>query len=322
MALRENASAHGPASAAAVAANQLRQRAKTQVRHAMTVDVEDYFQVSAFESAIDRADWDGFKRRVDVNTHRLLDLFDEVQIKATFFVLGWVAEREPQLIKDIAARGHEIACHGFSHRLVYTQTRTEFHEETARSKRILEDLVQRPIAGYRAASYSITNDSLWALDVLAELGFEYDSSIFPVHHDRYGIPGAPQHIHRVLSGARSNLIEFPLSSLTLLGQNVPVAGGGYFRFYPYALTRWLLNQVADASERPFVFYLHPWEVDPDQPRVPNLAARSRFRHYLNLNRCLPRLRLLLQDFAFGPMADAIRDVHDGDVNQLPTHRYL
>jgi polysaccharide deacetylase family protein (PEP-CTERM system associated) len=295
--------------------------AAPRVRHAMTVDVEDYFQVSAFESVVDRDRWQGFERRVCANTHRLLDLFDDRDIKATFFVLGWVAEREPGLVREIAARGHEIACHGYSHRLVYTQTPAVFEEETRRSKHLLEDIVQQPVAGYRAASYSITRDSLWALDILAEAGFTYDSSIFPVHHDRYGIPGAPSFIHRIVADGQPTLIEFPLSSLSMFGQNIPVAGGGYFRLYPYRLTRWLLDRLSAGADAPFVFYLHPWEVDPSQPRVAGASAVSRFRHYLNLERCLPRLRHLLQDFAFGTMADAIAQVHHGDVASLPAHRY-
>jgi polysaccharide deacetylase family protein (PEP-CTERM system associated) len=287
----------------------------------MTVDVEDYFQVSAFESVIDRGSWPDFQRRVCDNTRRLLSLFDERGIKATFFVLGWVAEREPRLIREIAALGHEVACHGYSHRLVYTQTPAEFAEETHRSKGLLEDIVQRPVAGYRAASYSITKDSIWALDILAEAGFDYDSSIFPVHHDRYGIPGAPSFIHRVAAARHTRLIEFPLSSLSVLGQNIPVAGGGYFRLYPYRMTRWLLARVSERTDAPFVFYLHPWEVDPRQPRVAGASPISRFRHYLNLERCLPRLRLLLQDFEFGTMADAIAHAHHGDASRLPVHRY-
>lgn len=287
----------------------------------MTVDVEDYFQVSAFESVVVRDQWQDFERRVSANTVRILDLFDETDIKATFFVLGWVAEREPALVREIASRGHEIACHGYSHRLVYTQTPADFEAETARSKGVLEDLVQRPVLGYRAASYSITGQSLWALEILARLGFEYDSSIFPVHHDRYGIPGAPSHVHRIVSDGLPEMIEFPLSSLSMFGQNIPVAGGGYFRLYPYPLTRWMLSRLSDESNAPFVFYLHPWEVDPAQPRIPGASLVSRFRHYLNLERCLPRLRHLLKDFAFGTMDAAIRQIHGGDVGTLPTHRY-
>jgi polysaccharide deacetylase family protein (PEP-CTERM system associated) len=267
------------------------------ISNALTVDVEDYFHVSAFAQSIDRRDWDNQPQRVENNTHRLLDLFDEYQVKATFFVLGWVAERQPGLIKEIASRGHEIACHGFSHQLVYNQSPEVFREETERSKSLLEEIAQSPIRGYRAASYSITERSLWALDILAESGFEYDSSIFPVRHDRYGIPGAEEKPHRLNTPAGQTLIEFPLSTAKLFNYRLPVAGGGYFRLYPYAVTRAGLRQI-NRQRQPFIFYLHPWEIDPEQPRI---AASwfSRFRHYNNLEKCESRLRRLLTDFQFG-----------------------
>ena len=293
---------------------------RASATNAMTVDVEDYFQVSAFERVVDRRDWQGFESRVERNTHKILDLFDVSKLKATFFVLGWVAEREPNLIREIAARGHEVACHGFAHQLVYRQERATFAAETARSKQILEDIVQAPVTGYRAASYSITKSSLWALDIIADLGFKYDSSIFPVHHDRYGIPGAPDRIHRIALANSSELIEFPLSSYDFMGNNIPVAGGGYFRFYPYSLTRWFLNRLS-ATGRPFVFYVHPWEVDPEQPRIKEASAMSRFRHYLNLERCEARLERLVADFSFTTMQQVLTTVHGGDPNGLPVHNY-
>ena len=292
----------------------------TSIANAMTVDVEDYFQVSAFEHVVDRGRWQSFESRVVRNTQRILDVFDAHGLMATFFVLGWIAEREPALIAQIAQRGHEVACHGYSHQLVYRQERSTFAEETARSKRVLEDIVQQPVLGYRAASYSITGQSLWALDVLAELGFNYDSSIFPVRHDRYGIPGAPEHIHRVDLAGGASLIEFPLSSYRLLGNNIPVAGGGYFRFYPYWLTRWFLRQL-EATGAPFIFYLHPWEIDPAQPRIPGAGALSRFRHYLNLHRCEARLRQLITDFSFGTVQQALTATHGGDPSRLPVCSY-
>ena len=273
------------------------------IRNALTVDVEDYFQVSAFAKSIDRRDWDKHPLRVENNTRRLLDLFDEHQVKATFFVLGWVADRSKDLVKEIAARGHEVASHGYSHQLVYNQTPDVFREETLRSKQLLEDIVQMPVRGYRAASYSITERSLWALDILAEAGFEYDSSIFPVRHDRYGIPGAPDSPHRLETPKGHSLVEFPLSTAKLLKYRLPIAGGGYFRLYPYALSRAGLQQI-NRRQQPFIFYLHPWEIDPEQPRIA-ASGFSRFRHYNNLDKCESRLRRLMADFQFGTAWDVL-----------------
>lgn len=267
------------------------------IQNALTVDVEDYFHVSAFAKSINRADWDKHPLRVEKNTHRLLDLFDEAQVKATFFVLGWVAEQNKGLVTEIAERGHEIASHGYSHQLIYNQTQEVFREETIRSKSLLEDIVQAPIRGYRAASYSITKDSLWALDVLAEAGFNYDSSIFPVRHDRYGIPDANEIPHILETPDGHLLAEFPLSTAKIFNYKLPVAGGGYFRLYPYLLTRAGLRQV-NSRQQPFIFYLHPWEIDPDQPKV-DAGWFSRFRHYNNLDKCESRLQRLMQDFQFG-----------------------
>lgn len=265
--------------------------------NAMTVDVEDYFHVAALATAIDRRDWGRWESRVERNTRRLLDIFAEHGLQATFFVLGWVAERHPQLVREIAAAGHEIASHGYSHQLVYRQRPEEFRQETQRAKALLEDQLQQPVLGYRAASYSITRQSLWALDILAELGFVWDSSIFPVRHDRYGIPGTPRWPHRLQTPAGHTLIEFPLSTWQLGQYRLPIAGGGYFRLYPYGLTRAGLASINRRAQRPFIFYLHPWEIDPEQPRV-KAGLLSTFRHYNNLAKCEGRLRRLLDDFAF------------------------
>ena len=267
------------------------------IQNALTVDVEDYFHVSAFAKSINHSDWDKHPLRVEKNTRRLLDLFDEAQVKATFFVLGWVADRNRELIKEIATRGHEVACHGYSHQLVYNQTQEVFREETIRSKKLLEDIIQAPIRGYRAASYSITKDSLWALDILAEAGFEYDSSIFPIRHDRYGISDAEEMPHTLKTPQGHSIVEFPLSTAKIFNHKLPVAGGGYFRLYPYALTKAGLGQI-NRRQQPFIFYLHPWEIDPDQPRI-EASWFSRFRHYNNLDKCESRLRNLLSDFEFG-----------------------
>jgi polysaccharide deacetylase family protein (PEP-CTERM system associated) len=208
-----------------------------------------------------------------------------------------VAERSRSLVEDVSARGHEVACHGYSHQLIYDQTPEVFREETLRAKYLLEDIIQSPVRGYRAASYSITKRSLWALDILVEAGFDYDSSIFPVRHDRYGIPDAPECPHRLKTPQKHSLVEFPLATAKLFGYRLPVAGGGYFRLYPYAISRAGLRQI-NGRQRPFIFYLHPWEIDPDQPRI---AASwfSRFRHYNNLDKCESRLRKLMTDFQFG-----------------------
>lgn len=267
------------------------------IQNALTVDVEDYFHVSAFAKSVDQRDWDKYPLRVENNTQRLLDLFDEHEVKATFFVLGWVAERVRSLVEEIASRGHEVACHGFSHQLVYNQSPEVFREETLRSKSLLEDITQIPVRGYRAASYSITNRSRWALDILAEAGFEYDSSIFPVRHDRYGIPDSPEFPYHMETPDGHSLVEFPLSTAKLLKYRLPIAGGGYFRLYPYAITRAGLSQV-NRRQQPFIFYLHPWEIDPAQPKI-SASWFSSFRHYNNLDKCETRLRHLLSDFEFG-----------------------
>jgi len=274
------------------------------VRNALTVDVEDYFHVAALAPNIHRDSWTSRESRVVDNTQKLLAIFEQFDVRGTFFVLGWVAERYPQLVRDIAARGHEIACHGFSHRLVYEQTPEEFYVETLRAKKLLEDITGSAVIGYRAASYSIVRESLWALDILVELGFTYDSSIFPVRHDRYGIPNAERTPHRMSTPGGKSIVEWPLATAKILGFRLPVAGGGYFRLLPYWLSRWGLASINRRELRPFIFYLHPWEIDPEQPRV--AASRlSRFRHYTNLGKCEERLRRLLGAFQFGTARDSL-----------------
>ena len=274
--------------------------------NALTIDVEDYFQVAALAEAVRREDWHSMEYRVEANTNRLLDLLERHSTKATFFTLGWVAEKSPQLVRDIQKAGHEVASHGYSHQLIYNQTPEVFREETRRSKQILEDITGEPITGYRAASYSITNQSRWALDILAEEGFVWDSSVFPVHHDRYGMPGTPRWPHRLITDNGHQLAEFPLSTLKFLGYTLPIAGGGYFRLFPYWFSRWGLGSI-NRQGHPFVFYLHPWEVDPDQPRL-DVKWFSRFRHYNNLEVCEQRLDQLLGHFRFTAMGDVLRDL--------------
>lgn len=276
------------------------------VRNALTVDVEDYFQVSAFAESIRPSEWDEHPLRVESNTHKLLDMFDEQQIKATFFVLGWVAERQASLISEIAGRGHEVACHGYSHQLVYNQTPAVFQEETVRAKKLIEDIIQQPVKGYRAASYSITEKSLWALDILAESGFIYDSSIFPVRHDRYGMPDTPEDPYLLTTPKGYSIIEFPLSTAKIFNYRLPIAGGGYFRLYPYWLSRMGLSQI-NRQKKPFIFYLHPWEIDPEQPKI-SASRFSRFRHYNNLDKCEMRLRQLMKDFNFTTTWDVLNSL--------------
>jgi polysaccharide deacetylase family protein (PEP-CTERM system associated) len=273
------------------------------ISNAMSVDVEDYFHVSAFANCIDQREWNDHPLRVEKNTLRLLDLFDERKIKATFFVLGWVAEKKQKLIHDIVSRGHEVACHGYSHQLIYNQKPGVFREETIRSKALLEEITQTRVRGYRAASYSITDRSRWALDILVEAGFDYDSSIFPVRHDRYGIPDAPEFPHRMETPNGHCIVEFPLSTARIFRYRLPVAGGGYFRLYPYWLSKAGLKQI-NRRQKPFIFYLHPWEIDPGQPRIP-AGIISRFRHYNNLAKCETRLNNLMNDFRFTTVQDIL-----------------
>jgi polysaccharide deacetylase family protein (PEP-CTERM system associated) len=272
--------------------------------NAFTVDVEDYYHVSAFANSVRTEAWGSFESRVERNTHRLLALLERHGVHGTFFVLGWVAERHGGLVREIHAAGHEIGCHGFSHDLVYTQPPHVFRDETIRAKRCLEDTIGEAVQGYRAASYSVTRRSLWALEVLAEAGFTYDSSIFPIRHDRYGIASAPRLPFRVKLPNGASIREFPLTTFRLAGMSLPVAGGGYFRLLPYAYTRAGLAAVARRDNAPVVFYLHPWEIDVGQPRLAG-SLLSRFRHYTNLARCERRLERLLREFRWAPMAKVL-----------------
>ncbi|AXS85159.1 DUF3473 domain-containing protein [Marinobacter sp. Arc7-DN-1] len=274
--------------------------------NALTIDVEDYFQVAALAEAVRREDWGSMEYRVEANTRRLLELLERHNTRATFFTLGWVAEKSPQLVREIQKAGHEVASHGYSHQLIYNQAPEVFREETRRSKQILEDITGESVTGYRAASYSITSQSRWALDILAEEGFTWDSSIFPVHHDRYGMPGTPRWPHRLKTDKGHELAEFPLSTLKFPGYTLPIAGGGYFRLFPYWFSRWGLGSI-NRQGQPFVFYLHPWEVDPGQPRL-DVKWFSRFRHYNNLDVCEHRLGQLLGHFRFTAMGDVLRNL--------------
>jgi polysaccharide deacetylase family protein (PEP-CTERM system associated) len=272
-------------------------RISAGVANAMTVDVEDYFQVEAFASTIDRKDWDHLPRRVDRNTQRLLDIFAEAEVKATFFMLGWVAQRHPALVQRIVTDGHELASHGFGHRRVDSQSAEAFRADVRGCKQILEDIAGVSVRGYRAPTFSIGRNSAWAHAILAEEGFEYSSSVYPVKHDLYGSPAAPRTAFAPLSG----LIEVPLTTVRVLGVNVPASGGGFFRLYPYPLSRWLLAQANRSTRAPSIFYLHPWELDPEQPRGYQAPFLARSRHYLNLGRTEARLRRLLRNFNWARM---------------------
>lgn len=287
--------------------------------NALTVDVEDYFQVNAFARVVKHSEWDSFKPRVVENTLKTLDLLDVFSVKATFFVLGWVAERAPGLVAEIAGRGHEVACHGYGHQLVYEIGPDRFREDIRRAKGIIEGITGEAVHGYRAPSYSITGRSLWALDILVEEGFSYDSSIFPVVHDTYGIPCARRFPHEIACTTGS-LREFPLTTLNIRGAGrelrLPIAGGGYLRLLPAALVRRGIEYVNLNERQPAVLYFHPWEIDPDQPRI-SAGLRSRFRHYLNLHRTEEKLRHLLGSLRFAPMGKVLegQTINDGQLKK-------
>ena len=281
--------------------------AAEDVVNAMSVDVEDYFHVSVFDGIVPRQLWSGMESRVVPNTMRLLDMFDEFKVRSTFFVLGWVAERHPDLVRCIAGRGHEIASHGYAHRLIYDQTQDSFREDVRRAKRLLEDSAGHRVVGYRAPSYSITPRSLWAVDVLIEEGYEYDASIFPIRHDRYGISVSGRHAY-VIPRRAGVLVEVPGSTTRIASMNLPIAGGGYFRILPYWWTRWGIRRVNQLEGRAVVFYLHPWEIDPGQPRL-KTGLVGRFRHYRNLQHTELRLRQLLADFRFETVERVVATVN-------------
>jgi len=277
--------------------------------NALTVDVEDYFQVAAFETNIRRDQWASIPCRVEDNTNRVLDVFAEHGARGTFFVLGWIAERHPQLVRRIVAEGHELASHGYDHTRIHEFDRDQLRADLLRTRQILEDIGGTAVIGYRAPSYSISARNLWALEVVHETGHVYSSSIYPIKHDLYGMPDAPRFPFRLRP---DSILEIPVTTLRLAGRNLPCGGGGYFRLVPYALYRWAMQSVNTRDGQPGMFYFHPWEVDPDQPRVEGASLRSRFRHYVNLDEMQGRLKRLLSDFRWGRM-DEVFEVRAGDV---------
>jgi len=284
--------------------------------NALSFDVEEYFHAAALAHAFGDAPWTSLPSRVHASTERILDLLDEAGVRATFFVLGWVAERQPELVRQIQRRRHEVACHGYSHSLVYEQSADEFRAETRRAKSVLEDILGEKVDGYRAASFSVTRQSLWALDVLVDEGFRYDSSIFPIFHDRYGIPGAPRRPHRLLLGAGRSLLEFPPSTVRYGPLTLPVGGGGYFRLLPYGYTARLVKRLVLRERTPLMFYLHPWELDDGQP-VGRVSPLTRVRHYFNISRCAGRLAGLLREYRFGTVRESLSALGE----PLPEHAY-
>jgi len=267
------------------------------ITNALTVDVEDYFQVSAFAPYISRAEWDTRECRVEGNVERILGMLDEHQTKATFFTLGWIAARYPQLIRRIADEGHEVASHGFGHERASDLDRVAFDADIRRAKSVLEDLTGLEVAGYRAPSFSIGPGNLWAFESLVRAGYRYSSSIYPIRHDHYGMPDAPRFMYQAVDG----LLEIPITTLRVFNRNLPSSGGGYFRLLPYWLSRWMLRKVNAHDAQAAVFYFHPWEIDTAQPRIAGIDARTRFRHYVNIDRTERRLRSLLADFRWGRM---------------------
>lgn len=266
--------------------------------NALTIDVEDYFQVSAFAPYIDRAEWDSRECRVERNVGRILALLDRHRVKATFFTLGWIAERHPGLVREIVANGHELASHGYAHERANQLDPAAFFDDISTAKRVLEDLSGVEVKGYRAPSFSIdASNREWACDALVRAGYRYSSSVYPVRHDHYGMPEAPRFAHR----PHDALLEVPPTTVRAMNRNWPASGGGYFRLMPYALSRHLIERVNRHDGQPAVFYFHPWEIDPDQPRIPGIDAKTRFRHYLNLHRMERRLERLLEDFRWGRM---------------------
>ena len=263
--------------------------------NALTIDVEDYFQVSAFEGTIARSQWDSLPCRIERNVERILELLDEHHAQATFFTLGWIAERYPALVRRIGASGHEVASHGFSHFRSSDQTAEAFSTDIRKAKVLLEDLCGTEVLGYRAPSFSVGPRNPWAFECIANAGYRYSSSVYPIRHDHYGAPSSPRFAHEVVPG----LLELPVATVRVLNMNMPAGGGGYFRLLPYAVSRWSLQRIHRVDAKPAMFYFHPWEIDPAQPRVDGVSARTRFRHYLNLNRTEARLARLLRDFRWG-----------------------
>ncbi len=271
----------------------------TRIANGLSVDVEDWFQVGAFENVIERGEWDGIKTRVESNVDRILDLFAEADVSATFFTLGWVAKRHPKLIRRIADAGHEVASHGYDHARVFNFDRKSFGEDIRLARDILQDCSGQRVSGYRAPSFSIDQRTPWAFMELAEQGYDYSSSVAPVAHDHYGWPEAPRFAFRPLPW--SDLVEIPVTTAILGGRRVAAGGGGFFRVLPYGFSRWAIRQVNRREERPAVFYFHPWEIDPEQPRVPNAPMRSKLRHYTGLDKMADKLRGLVHEFRWGRM---------------------
>jgi len=271
--------------------------AATPITNALTIDVEDYFQVSAFAPYIRRDEWETRECRVERNVNRILDMLSGHGAKATFFTLGWIAERYPQLVRRIVAEGHELASHGYGHERASDQSEPDFLADIQRAKQILEDLGGVAVQGYRAPSFSIGTRNLWAFDCLQAAGYQYSSSIYPIQHDHYGMPDAPRFAHPV----RDGLLEIPVTTLRMLQRNLPSSGGGYFRLLPYGLSRWMLRRVNAQDREAAIFYFHPWEIDPEQPRVAGIDAKARFRHYVNIDRMEARLDRLMGDFKWGRM---------------------
>jgi len=270
------------------------------ISNLLTVDVEDYFMVSAFSDVVRTNQWENFESRIKNNTLRVLDIFDKYSVKGTFFVLGWIAERYPGIVKEIDRRGHEVACHSYCHRLVYNLTSKEFREDTRKAKAIIEGIIGKKISGYRAPSYSITENSLWALKILVEEGFKYDSSIFPIRHDRYGFPTYPRFPRMEETGTDGKILEIPLSTIKIFGENLPVGGGGYLRLYPLWLTHYAIRKLNEKERKSAIVYVHPWEFDPDQPRLRSTRL-SMFRHYINLEKTHNRLESLFSTYKFCPI---------------------
>jgi len=268
--------------------------------NALTVDVEDYYMVSAFSNVVKFEDWHRYESRVEKSTSTILDLLEHYDVRATFFVLGWIAQRHPGLVRAIHDAGHEIACHGYNHRLVYELTPGQFREDLRMSKGILEGITGTAVRGYRAPSYSVVQKSLWALDILIEEGFEFDSSIFPIHHDRYGIPAANRFPH-IITRRSGEIREFPPSTYHLWGQNIPVAGGGYLRLFPWNLTKAIIERINEKEKQAVMVYVHPWELDVEQPRLKG-SWRSELRHRINLDSTEEKLRGLLREFKFKPLS--------------------
>ena len=260
--------------------------------NALTIDVEDYFQVSAFDGHIGRSDWDALPRRVERNIDQVLEMLAAANARATFFTLGWIAKRHPGMLKRIHAAGHEVASHGFDHHRAHDQKPEAFLADIRLAKTVLEDIIGQAVRGYRAPSFSIGRDNGWAFDCVAAAGYRYSSSVYPIRHDHYGMPEAPRFAHEV----RPGLIELPIATIRVWRNNWPAGGGGYFRLLPYCISRWSIRRIHAVDRSPAMFYFHPWEIDADQPRVPGLDLKARFRHYVNLGRMAPRLSRLLEDF--------------------------